>query len=438
LIGRVWRNLGTAALSAAVVLVVLLGVGRGDTISEVRAAAGKYEQDIVGWEITHFLDKWVYLATGFVFQRSDDDEARPDAVAEFFALGEELRRVSGELERTVAAAPASRARTVDAVQDDLDDIQRRRDELTPLVEETMEAIVSAVVDDLGIIDHFGPIRWPPVDFAFEDGAHVLVRSPRDEIVRLHDLLLEPDVNVLEQAALEDDIENISDNTSAFVVRISGVGTYPAQVSPSFPLHTTLEFVSHEWLHHWLFFRPLGRRVFDGGEITSINETVANLFQEEVGDLALTRLTGEVFERTPWQPPTVRTREAPPEDVFDFRREMRRTRVRLEELLENAAVDEAERYLEERRLEFVANGHNLRKLNNAWFAFNGTYADSEASISPIEGQLRTVRADSADLAEFLDRMGGITRPEQLEEMALAAGWVPIDRATGLPLEGGEAP
>ena len=111
-------------------------------------------------------------------------------------------------------------------------------------------------------------------------------------------------------------------------------------------------------------------------------------------------------------------------MFDFTREMRRTRTRLEGLLEEAGPDAAEAYLEERRLEFVANGFNIRKLNNAWFAFNGTYAGGPASISPIEGQLRTVRAASANLAEFLDRMSGITQPGQLEQMALEAGWVPI--------------
>jgi hypothetical protein len=143
------------------------------------------------------------------------------------------------------------------------------------------------------------------------------------------------------------------------------------------------------------------------------------------------LTGEAFDRTPWQPPTIEPFEEPAEDVFDFRREMRRTRIALEELLGDSQIEEAETFLEERRLEFVANGSNIRRLNNAWFAFNGTYADSPASISPIEGQLRTIRADSAGLAEWLDRIAGITEPGELERLALEAGWAPIDPRTGLP-------
>ena len=108
-------------------------------------------------------------------------------------------------------------------------------------------------------------------------------------------------------------------------------------------------------------------------------------------------------------------------------------MRLEALLDDGQVAEAEAYLEERRLEFVANGYNIRKLNNAWFAFNGTYADSAASISPIEGQLRAIRADSTGVDEFLRRVAVIDAPGQLERMALDAGWAPIDTSTGLPLQ-----
>jgi hypothetical protein len=126
-------------------------------------------------------------------------------------------------------------------------------------------------------------------------------------------------------------------------------------------------------------------------------------------------------RPPWTPPTLRESEEPPAYVFDFRREMRSTRTELERLLAESSPDTAEAYLEERRLEFRANGFNIRKLNNAWFAFNGTYADNAASISPVEGQLRTIRAASPDLATFLANIASITETGQLETMALEAGW-----------------
>ena len=211
--------------------------------------------------------------------------------------------------------------------------------------------------------------------------------------------------------------------------LGGLATYPATVSPTASLLGAAITASHEWLHHHLFFRPLGRAFWEGGAVTSINETVANIAGREIGDRVFTRITGQVIERPPYEPPTLEPREEPEPGVFDFRREMRETRLRLEELLAEGAVEDAEAYLEERRLFLVENGRNIRKLNQAYFAFHGTYADNPASISPIEPQLQAIRAGSADLDEFMATVSGITSAAELEELALAAGWVPLPPAGG---------
>ena len=418
-------NAHTTLLTALAVLLVLVAAGRGDTPSELRRIAGPYAQDLVRWELTHALDKWLYLALPW---RSVDEEARRAAVTEFFALGDGLRLIEAELDRTLAAPEAGR-RAPEAIAADGGALRARRGELRATVEETLEAAISGVVDELGIIWRVGPVRWPPVDFTFEAQALVLVRSPLDAIVRLDDVLLEPGVSTLDQIALEQGVEAGPDGVSALVIRLGGLATYPAQVIPSASLHTTLTLASHEWLHHWLAFRPLGRRWGAGGELRSINETVANIAAEDIGDRALERLTGEAFEREPWRPRGERAE--PPPGVFDFSREMRLTRTRLDELLAGGLVVEAEAYLEERRLAFVANGHQLRKLNTAFFAFHGTYAGSPAAASPIEAQLRAVRADAAGLGAFLDRVSLIAEVGELEAMAREAGW-PIARDAGSPI------
>ena len=412
------RKIPTILLTALAVLLVLTATGRGDAPSELRRLAGPHAQDLVRWELTHALDKWVHLASVILLRRSSDEDDGRAEVAEFFALGDELRGVDAELERTLAGASAG-PRAPESIAAEADMLEARRSEIRAAVEETLEAAITDVVDELGIIRRVGPLRWPPVDFTFERQALQLVRSPRDAIVRLDDVLLEPGVSLLDQIALEEGVEATSDEISALVVGLGGLSTYPAQVIPTASLHATLNLASHEWLHHWLFFRPLGRRWFGGGELQSINETVANIASEEIGDLALERLTGEAFEREPWRP---RERRAePPADVFDFDREMRVTRLRLDELLADGRVEEAEAYLEERRRVFVANGHQLRKLNTAWFAFHGTYAGSSAAASPIEAQLRAVRADAAGLGAFLDRVSAIAEVGELEAMARAVGW-----------------
>jgi hypothetical protein len=412
------RKVRRGLLAILVVLSVILGIGHGDSVSQLQRTTAVYEQDLVRWEMTHFFAKWWHLAKD-VFRERLSPRERLAVVQEFFAVQDDLKNEKKNLEHAVA---------IGLRNSDLLDLQARVQRLERLssnlhadVEQTLEAVISGVVHELGIIDAIGPVHWPPVDFTFAPNGLVLVRSPRDRIERLDGLLLDHSVGLLQQVTLEEDVEALGDNISAIVVRIGGVATYPSQVTPELSLHSTLNLISHEWLHHWLFFRPLGRSWFAGGELTSVNETVANMFGEEVGDAALERLTGDVILREEWPSQGERRLKQTDPLAFDYRREMRQTRLHLEELLSRGEIDRAEVYLEERRLTFVANGFSIRKLNNAWFAFKGTYGDSPAAISPIEDQLRTIRADSENLAHFLDRVSAINQAGQLKEIAVQSGW-----------------
>ncbi|MBN85934.1 MAG: hypothetical protein CL885_00240, partial [Dehalococcoidia bacterium] len=107
--------------------------------------------------------------------------------------------------------------------------------------------------------------------------------------------------------------------------------------------------------------------------------------------------------------------------FDYKAEMRRTRQKLEALLSVGSVEDSQIYLEDRRRFFVNQGYNIRKLNNAWFAFYGSYADSGGSISPIESQLRFIRLQSIDLRDFLSKVKQIDEVGQLEKIAMGLGW-----------------
>ena len=100
-----------------------------------------------------------------------------------------------------------------------------------------------------------------------------------------------------------------------------------------------------------------------------------------------------------------------EDEFDFAGEMRETRRRVDELLVEGAIQEAEVYMEERRRLFVENGFHIRVLNQAYFAFNGTYGESPASISPIADQLHRFRALTSDLRTFVETMSRVSSYRQ---------------------------
>ena len=64
-------------------------------------------------------------------------------------------------------------------------------------------------------------------------------------------------------------------------------------------------------------------------------------------------------------------------------------------------------MEERRQVFVSNGYYIRRLNQAYFAFHGTYATTGAAgVSVIGAQVAELRRRSGSVAEFLRTAAGI--------------------------------
>ncbi|HMN13470.1 MAG TPA: hypothetical protein PKD55_14200 [Bellilinea sp.] len=107
-------------------------------------------------------------------------------------------------------------------------------------------------------------------------------------------------------------------------------------------------------------------------------------------------------------------------AFDYRAAMRETRVRADELLAQGKIAEAETYMDSRRQVFFDNGYSIRKINQAYFAFYGAYADApgggSAGKDPVGAAVRIVRAQSVTLAEFVHRMQRLTDYSQLEAIA----------------------
>ena len=75
-------------------------------------------------------------------------------------------------------------------------------------------------------------------------------------------------------------------------------------------------------------------------------------------------------------------------------------------------------MESRRQIFVENGYRIRKLNQAYFAFHGAYADrpggaAGASEDPVGSAVRKLRNQSPSLAVFLNRISWMWSYEQLQ-------------------------
>jgi hypothetical protein len=96
--------------------------------------------------------------------------------------------------------------------------------------------------------------------------------------------------------------------------------------------------------------------------------------------------------------------------------MAETRTRVDEMLAAGQIGVAEAYMEARRQEFVANGYQIRKLNQAYFAFYGAYADEPGATGtdPVGPMVQEIRDLSPSLHEFLQTMVPIGSFEELRE------------------------
>jgi hypothetical protein len=98
--------------------------------------------------------------------------------------------------------------------------------------------------------------------------------------------------------------------------------------------------------------------------------------------------------------------------------MHETRVRVDALLAEGKIQEAEEYMEVRRQFFWEKGFHIRKLNQAYFAFHGAYADTPlgaAGEDPVGAAVRRLWAQSDTLYDFIHTMAWLTSFESLQEV-----------------------
>jgi uncharacterized membrane protein len=367
--------------------------------------------DFLGYEVGAVASQ-----AGDMLLRPGDRLSPEDQVAlvqDYVALTRRIHRLKREIERVYADpdTPAPEAATADA-QAELDALLVLQAEARPLVEHILAEQVATVMKDMGLDTH--GIMWPPIAFQFSAMPNYLIVSPRDRIELEAGVHLRPNLTVPEKEAIEEEVA-IRLDRSTLVEELGGLGLWPTLVSDEASLAWILETIAHEWVHTYLVFHPLGWHMFDSPQMDAINETVATIIGQEVGDEVAYRYYGiPKPDRTPL--PDEPTALPPPDpNRFDFRVEMRRTRLKVDELLAQGKIDEAEAYMEARRQEFVRHGYPIRKLNQAYFAFHGTYATTPASTDPIGPKLRELRALTPDLASFLHEVQGIRQPDDLDTL-----------------------
>lgn len=284
-----------------------------------------------------------------------------------------------------------------------------------------EAIIQEQVADILVEEGFGFLgqAWPPVWMRMTPLPSLLVVSPRDRIERAYAVPLEHGLSTAVMEQIETAVESQLEEYAALIVPIGGMATYPAMIMETSNLHWLIKVTAHEWAHHWLTFFPLGWYYSDP-DVRIINETVASLVDQELRDRVLLRYYPDDYIPPPPEPPDLpETAPLPDPPAFDFRAEMAETRVRVDELLAAGEVEEAEAYMEARRLFFLENGYRIRKLNQAYFAFYGAYAAQPGGAAgiedPIGPRLRDIRAHSPSLRVFMERVAPIDSLDKLIEV-----------------------
>lgn len=310
------------------------------------------------------------------------------------------------------AASAELRAERDALREDL----RQRQ---GLAEAILEGQVAAVLVDEG----FGVLGQlvPPMSMRFTQLPNLLAVSPRDEISL--DIFINIDPLPVDQiATLEQQIDQQVD-VASLVIPLGGIALYPAMIAETTSIPFAADVFAHEWLHHYLFAFPLGLNYDFASETRIINETTASLFGSEVAPLVLQRYYPELARG---QGDFLRIAQPPPGPAFDFAAAMDETRRRVDVLLAEGRVAEAEAYMEERRRLFVENGYPIRRLNQAYFAFYGGYQAGDGvpgagGADPIGPAVQEIFQRSASLHDFVVTMRTITtRDELLATLAALRG------------------
>ncbi len=386
----------------------------GDLDAHISRLLTGEQFDFAGWEIRALVDKLTH--TLISPQRYMDEQGRHDFVLDYLELVAEIQRVEWEIHRvyTDPAETDPEAATV-SLRAQLEELRKTEEAQQILAEAILQEQTSIVLVNQG----FGLLgqELPPIGIHFTPLPALLIVSARDRIERISSLGLRHGLDAAQREAIEGQVDT-SRGVSSLITNIGGLSAYPAMLLESSSLGWVAEVTAHEWTHHYLMPLPLGWNYDAAPETRTINETVASIVGKEASRHLLARYYPEFLPPEPEPEDLEETEEElpPPEPpAFDFRLEMRRTRIQVDELLAEGKIEEAEAYMEERRQEFVAQGYTIRKLNQAYFAFHGAYADEPgaAGDDPIGPAVQELRARSPSLHAFVVQIARITTLAELQ-------------------------
>ena len=405
------------------ILIVLIILGSSDaprltdSADRARVYTREIEFDYPNWVWNAAWLKIEQAAIGSPY--SFDRATSKEIVFEYLRTTQNLMQTESSIEKIYADPSVTDKESASALlRSQRDEFTARQKEIAPFAESILQSQISNILASQNLTSGGQPL--PPVLFHDSPTPLALIVSRRDKIEQIANISVLPTLTINDQIALEDKVAKSLD-VSTLVVPIGGVGVYPTMVMETTDLSWLLSTIAHEWTHNYLNLRPLGINYNTTPELRTMNETTANIVGDEIGHLVVQTYYPELLASNP-DPNllSLNTRSLPSnksadQPAFDFRAEMRETRVHTDELLSQGKIAEAEAYMEQRRQVFWNNGYLIRKLNQAYFAFHGAYADvpgGAAGEDPVGPAVRALRAQSTSLEDFVNKIAWMTSFDQL--------------------------
>ncbi|NPV76113.1 MAG: hypothetical protein HPY59_07015 [Anaerolineae bacterium] len=395
-------------------LIVQSAVPPADKVELVRAYTRAIEFDFSAWVFNALAVKQKQAALSL--PRYMEERQQKKLIENCLNLVAEIRSINTEIEQTYANPEMeNKEEKLTPLKQKLKDLSEQQAHLAPVCESVLQQQLNAVLSHMGFT--LGGQAIPPVLYHATPLPYALIVSPRSVIRQDANISLQTDLTLPEMVSLEQKVEQ-GLNVSALVVPIGGIGVYPTMVLNTSYLPTLVEIVSHEWIHNYLTLRPLGLSYEKSPELRTMNETTASIAETEIARLLLEKYYPEVLPPlpSPASSPQPQGRIPLEEPVFDFNAEMHETRITTDALLAEGKIVEAEAYMENRRQFFFENGYQIRRLNQAYFAFYGAYAaepGGSAGTDPVGPAVRALRSQSPSLVDFVNRISWMTSFEELK-------------------------
>ena len=367
----------------------------------LRSYTRKYEFDFVEWTsnslIAKIIDASLHLPDYF------PQESKDKITSDYVTYSNKINELKNEIQQKYGNPANNESdKTNLTLNSELDKIENK----FILIKPSVERILSEQIQEVLAQNNISKLRFtlPPLMFDISELPENLIISPRDKIEQEYSISLVSGLKIDEI----DDLETIIDSkldVSSLVVPIGGLGTYPTMIEASSSLPWVINTIVHEWTHNWLVFRPLGWNYGKSNELRTMNETTASIIGNEIEVMVLKDYYPIYYDTLV----NSSNKTSPTSDqnnsmnVFDYHTEMRITRVEVDSLLAMGKIDEAEAYMNYRRNIFWQNGYQIRKLNQAFFAFYGAYADipvGAAGDDPVGPAVRKLREQSGSISEFL--------------------------------------